>query len=414
MFRKILNIFNVILINHSKYLFATAIIDKLFFLALFVLIARKLNIEHYGAVVTFSAIAQIYFQIVELGFSNYSQRSLSRDQLPKEQILTLLNTRILISLPVLLIPNFYLGFADKDQYYFIFMFSVFIYLNFINTLFFSFYLGRNNYRKYFYFFLRNRIPHFALLIVLQFKILSLLNFQIFVTLTSLSMLIYEWFIVKEYFSLEYRFGISIKLLAKTLRVSLPMWLGLIAVKIYDRIDIVFIENIIGVKSVAIYSVAYSLYKLPQIFSSSILTPTFIRFSKEFHTVGKINLYESKKILVILLSFSLMYFLLMYFTGKIIIINLWGFDFQESYKILLLLNVGLPFLLLNNFSGVILNSANQEKLAMFAAIFSATLGLVLYPITIHYFNVLGAIYTTILIEFIVFVIQLFFILKRGIL
>jgi O-antigen/teichoic acid export membrane protein len=74
---------------------------------------------------------------------------------------------------------------------------------------------------------------------------------------------------EEKLNLQLRFDYSV--LKKILYSSVPIGIGIIFVLVYDRIDILIIERFLSFEAVAVYSIAYSLYKIPTIISGVILT-----------------------------------------------------------------------------------------------------------------------------------------------
>lgn len=407
------NIFKSQIVTQSKFLFIANSLDKVFYFLFFVVLARILNIENYGLVIAFTAVLQIFFQFVELGFHTYIQRSISREELKDEEVACIINSRILVSSFVFLLPLIYFHESSRDFILFIYAFTLTHYLIFISGLVSSFYFGKNNSKKYLLFFIKSVIPKYFLLIFLFLNFLSLIVYQTVLVVLHLLILINELVLIKNTEDVSYSFYIKWRTLKKILRTSLILSIGLIAVSIYDRLDVVILREFLGSEPVAIYGVAYSIYKIPLMFSGTVLVPIFTRFSKEYRDDGKLDVRKVNQIVKYFLLFSIVYYIVIFFIGDSLIQLLWGKEFLDSYNVLILLNFSIPFVLLNNLTGVILNSTNKEKLATGAAIISTVFGLFLYPITIILLGLKGAIISTILIEAIVFLVQFKCIINKKI-
>lgn len=410
-FNKIRNLFGKSIFENSKYLILSSIIDKFFYFLFFVVIARKTSIENYGIIVTYFATTFILLQLTEFGLNNYVQKFTATSKLDYEKFSNIFSLRLFFSIIIFSVPFLFYNKIHLSFFFFLLLLSFFQYSFSLFSLFLSYYLGINNYRKFLFLSLLLTFPRFFLLVLLLNDIINLIIFQTIASIILLIILLFEYKSLKN--NLKILPKLDFKLIRNIFNISLPISLGLIFVKIYDRIDIIFIEKIIGLRSVAIYGVAYSIYKLSQMFSSAVLTPIYSEFSKSYSMSKTIDSNEVKSVIKIFIAFIIFYYLFIFIFGEYIIVNLWGDDYFESYKILILLLFAMPFLMLNNFTGVILNAINKEKYAMFAAMTSAFLGFILYPILVYYFGLLGAIISTIFIELMVLGIQTIFIINSKI-
>ena len=138
--------------------------------------------------------------------------------------------------------------------------------------------------------------------------LSLVQFQIIFAFLYLVILIKEILFIKKRDNLLFNLSISVTKLRRVLKVSLVMSTGIIAVTLYDKLDVIFLERLVNAKSVAIYGVSYSLYKIPQMFFNSLLTPIFSIFSNEFHFKGSLKVSLVNQIIKYFILVSILYFL----------------------------------------------------------------------------------------------------------
>lgn len=400
--------------NQSKFILIANILDKVFYFIFFVVLSRLLDIEHFGLIITYSAVIAIFFQFVEFGFNFYIQRSISRNESWGDEFVNIFYFRILIASLVFLFPLLYFFGKDLEIQFFIIAFTFTNYLLFLSELVTRYYFGKSNFKGFFRYFLSGTIPKYILLMFLLLGFLSLVQFQIIFAFLYLIILIKEILFIKKRDNLLFNLSLSVKKLRRVLKISLVMSTGIIAVTLYDKLDVIFLEKLVNAKSVAIYGVSYSLYKIPQMFFNSLLTPIFSIFSNEFHFKGNLKVSLVNQIIKYFILVSILYFLFILFLGKGLIVLLWGTAFVDSFLVLLILCFSIPFVLLNNLTGIILNSTNREKLATLAALFSAILGIIIYPILIYFGELLGAVLSTIIIEMSVFLIQLKFIIDQKIL
>jgi len=91
-------------------------------------------------------------------------------------------------------------------------------------------------------------------------------------------------------------------------------------------------------------------------------------------------------------------------------NTYGEKYVPSAEILRYLVLALPFLFLNNLTGVTLNSINKEKLAFFSTTTASVFNILLNLLLIKMIGITGAVVSTIMTELLVFLMQLFFLVK----
>jgi O-antigen/teichoic acid export membrane protein len=211
---------------------------------------------------------------------------------------------------------------------------------------------------------------------------------------------------------DYSFRISLKgdILKRIFASSFPMGLGIFFVVVYDRIDILLIQNIIGLESVSFYAVAYSFYKIPYLIGAVFLTPLYTDFSVEFELKKKIGYDKIKKLGLVLVIFSILSILIYFFLSDFLIENIYGKKYLLSSEILKLLVIALPFLFLNNLTGVTLNSIKKEIYAFFSTTSGCVFNIILNILLLKIIGIAGAVVATIMTELLVFLIQIFYLMK----
>ncbi len=400
------------LLQNGIYVFLSNLLEKFTFFALFVLLARFYPAKTYGIIIATFAFSNILISFFEGGFNFYIQRlaATSEKDIPKysSQLLTL---RIYLTIPYLAISIFYFFWSEGTDIVVCSIIAVtialFSFTNYFNSIFF----GLKKYRATFVFL---SISRFLLIATFFLFFYSHLRTEIVVLSFIISAVVHLVLLV-AYLNHS---GIFIRIvkpkwmiIKPILKSSLPMGAGMIFVWIYDRVDTLVIQNFIGLEAVAFYAVAYSIYKAPQSLSNFLLTPLFSEYSSFYKTnkyISKNNFYNKALILVILaIAFSLPIY---FFSAKIIVL-LYKIKYLVSSPILMLLIFGLPGLLLNNLTGTTLNSSNNEKYVTISVFVIAVGNIIANFILIYlYRSIYFAALVSIISEYLVFIIQLYFLYK----
>ena len=180
--------------------------------------------------------------------------------------------------------------------------------------------------------------------------------------------------------------------------------------VYDRIDVLLIQKIISLEAVSFYAIAYSLYKIPSIFIPIVLTPLFTDLSSEFEKNKKIDLSILKNLSLLLLILSVCSIITIYFLADVLIGLTYGDKYLSSTNLLILLVFALPFLFLNNLTGVILNSIKKEKVAFYSAVIAAIFNILINVLLLNFVGIEGAVVSTIITEILILLIQFNYLLK----
>src|ERR1035437_1063400 len=349
------------ILSESQYVFYINLIEKIVFFVFFLILAWELDKSTYGLIATVFAFCNLSGSLFDLGFGFYFQReSGSRDI--KSEIESAISFRffLLIFFALVVFVYFYSNLLINPVI--ISIIGLLVYLNGFNVILNSFLYGRKKYKKSFMGFLLSRLIYIVLIAL--FLILKVQSYMILVTLL-ISVVIHFFILLnlckQENLQINLRFNRLI--LSKILKSSVPIGLGSIFVLLYDRLDILIIERIISFEAVAIYSIAYSLYRVPQLISNVILTSVYTDLSKSFATKKSIDPHAIMIVCIMLVIISLFSVLLVNMFGEPIILFFYGNKYASSIPYLKYLVFALPGLFLNNLTGVISNSIRKEKIPM---------------------------------------------------
>jgi O-antigen/teichoic acid export membrane protein len=399
------------LLRRGQYIFYTTLLEKFIFFIIFIIIARRYSVSEYGTLTSGFVLGYILVSLFELGFANYFQRRTASDPSKSVEQFNSAFTFRLLSYFIIIIITYLSNFWDSSfnmSLNVIVVSSLFIFST--NWLLIKIFYGLNEYELVFKRFIVSRcilIVSSALLILTDIS-LTLFSMAFFISAFS------EFILLAVILSRKggYTFKISLKqeILKRIFASSVPMGLSVFFVLVYDRIDILLIQNIIGIESVGFYAVAYSFYKIPYIIGGAFLTPLYTDLSAEFELKKKIDYARIKKLGLFLIFYCLLSITVIYFLSDFLIENTYGEKYVPSAEILRYLVLALPFLFLNNLTGVTLNSINKEKLAFFSTTTASVFNILLNLLLIKMIGITGAVVSTIMTELLVFLMQLFFLVK----
>ena len=404
--------FLINLFRRGQYIFYTSFLEKLVYFLIFLVLARKFSVAEFGALTSVFVLGYILSSLTELGFANYFQRRTASDvQKSIEEFNSAITFRLITYLIVLLssvLYNYYLERTVGLVLTVIIVTSVFIFNS--SWLLIKIFFGLNEYTGVFRRFIISRIILIAGSVILIFTDISITLFSTVFLVSAISEFVLLSLLLRQKKDYSLKPELNVEILKKIFASSVPMGLGVFFVVIYDRIDILLVQKIIGFESVGIYAVAYSIYKIPQVFSNIFLTPFYSDLSAEFELTHKISFEEIKKLAWLLIISCFLAIVIIYFASGLLVSLIYGEKYFRSSDILKLLIIALPFLFLNNLTGVILNSIRKERAAFYSTMIASLLNVLVNLLLLNLIGLLGAVFSTILTEMMVFLIQLSYILK----
>lgn len=397
----------------STYYFIITFFERITFFVFYLILARLLSVEKYGIIITVFAFINLLSPFLELGLPFLIQREIARNINIQDIFNSSLTLKIIVLPVYLILPLIYFNSRIASDLIIILFISIISYLINFNLFFQSIYYGLSNFRHALSATIISRAIFF-LFITLFF----LLNFQLiyFLFLLIIILLIQLVFLASKLnrFFDSFHFTWDFLVLKKTIKNSFPIGVGLIFVTISDRIDILILEKIINFNSVAYYAVAYTIFRNLQIISTTLLIPEYTKISAQYTTnkmiVTEKFLYYYKYILII--SFLLIVFF--YFLSNPILTLLFGIKYSGSSIYLQLLTLALPGVFLNHLTGIICNSTLNSKVPAYSTGLGTLINLVVNLTTIPFWGIMGAVISTIITEYFIFIFQFIFLYKNHIL
>ncbi len=227
-------------------------------------------------------------------------------------------------------------------------------------------------------------------------------------LTNFTLLIYAFFILLRYFS-KPKFRLKWEYLKWTIKESLPFGLSTLFYTVYFYIDSVMLSYMKSNTSVGFYNAAYKITFILLFIPAAYLRSIFPLLSQFFIT-AKNSIYKAYRI-------TLKYFLILAcFTGlfiytyaDIIIRLFYGQKYSPSIPVLKTLGIAVAFSFLARVPSNILGAINRQRIDFLVTMGLMFLNVILNFIFIPYLDFLGAGITTLITEFVSFILLTFILL-----
>lgn len=383
--------------KNISWLFAEKLLRMIVGLFVGIWVARYLGPEQFGLLSYALSFVGLFIAISTMGLGEIVIRELVNDENRRDELLgTAFWLKLIGAFSVLIILAIAINFTSNDQQTNILIFiiasaTIFQSFNVIDFFFQSKVLSK-------FVAYANMISLFTSSIIKITLIIveaPLIHFAYVISFDSLVLAMgYIFYYLNNNLSLrKWRFD---KTVATALLLdSWPLIFGSIAASIYMRIDQVMIKELINTKAVGYYSVAVRLCDL-WLFVTMVLTQTL---SPSIIKAKKINqaLYLSKlqDMYNLLIKLSFLISIIMSLFARKIVLILYGVEYAESIKILLIYIWSINFVFLSNASWAYYINENLQKIASLRLIYGSIINIILNVILIRYYGLIGAAISTII-------------------
>lgn len=388
--------------SDSFYVLLSNIIEKIVFFLLFAVMARGFEKEVYGFVVSAFALGNIASSFFDFGFVFYFQREAAAGSREfYSRLYSAVVFRLLAWIPFTLIVTGY-GHSLNGSMISLLLITSSVFIFGVNNDLSAVLYGRKEYKKSVIFLAKARtlLLIFFTGVYLFSANADLLVSSFFVSGAAHFLLLASYVRAIRETPAKFSFG-DVKTM---ILLALPMSLGFIANWVYDKIDVLVIGKLLDLESVAVYATAYSVYKLPQSLGNSIVNPLYSAFSSDFALHGRINFRRYKWQIYLLLLFSAVMAGAFFFLSEMIITLIYSVKYISAGGILSVLAFGVPFLLLNNVTGITLNAMRKDlhvtSVVMLAGLLNIGLNLYFLP----RWGIMAAVYATIFTEGMILLLQ----------
>ena len=395
--------------RNSFFIFLNSILDRGIFFLFYIFLAHNVSRQEYGLIASVFAFTNILQAIFDLGLPFYLQREAAVAKDFKNEMNSVILLKIISIILFIPIPLIYFMYNLNTDPKIVLIISLISFLWGVSSILNAIFYGYNRFRDSSLCLLLSRaIILFAFLINFIINLSPLFILIVFVISSILHIVCFILYFRKNKIW-AFQFTVNFDLIKKIIKSAFPMGLGVIFILIYDRADILILQNISGLGPVAFYSVAYSFYRSLQIFGLIFLIPKYNEFSKSYFSGKRMSLPKVKAVLITLLSSAFLIILIASVFGRDLIRIIYSPAYLYSGNIFVLLSFALPGVFMNNFTGVFLNSIRKEKIPAVTTGIGALFNIIVNILLISSIGIWGAVITTILTEYFVFLLQFLFLI-----
>ena len=377
------------------------------------ILTRYLGVENYGNYSLVFAYLMFFGPLFDIGFHVTVINEINKSNLSEKLFGTYFWIKLLISFLSILIPILVLFF--------------FPYSTFQKTLIIigAIALGLGNFVGYGNAFLQARMRLDVvsyidilnkLITVISIAILVYLKANIYLILSSVLIaniisLLLTFHVLRNYINFSFTFDRETAI--KLTRMSVPIGIASILSLIYFRADIIMVSVIKGVKEVGIYSLSYRIFENSLIFWSFYIANFYPLASYYFHRkeTSKYNLLVRSSIKLAIIS-GIVIIILGFFLSPLLVEILGGNSFSDSILPLRILLLSTVLFFINNLLYYLFFINNRSDVLVKSLFLAFLANILLNLVLIPKYSYLGASFSTIITEIILFVIY-FVKIKRKI-
>jgi len=370
---------------------------RLFKFLLVVFSARILGPEGWGSFQYVLSIASIFFIVSDWGISNLLIRDYQQKGDFKERIHTgslIREILVFLSLIIALIAS--LIFENQNFRKTFIILAFFLFLSNLRDYITSFFQAIQKMEKQFV------VNFIESLLTLIFGIIFLLTLKNMVSL-SLTYFLGMFFslifclLLAKNFLIYLKPKINYEFIKYYLINGLPLALFGMLGFIFFTTDQIILGKLKGVEMVGYYSIATRIILILTTFPSLFLTSLFPQLALSVSNKERLrNIFKKSIPFILLISFSIFVFVLIFADFLPL---LFGQKYIPSIQPLKLLSLILLFLPLTNLFDNFLFSINRQWQDFFITLFCALLNVVLNFILIPQYSIFGAIYATLISQFV---------------
>lgn len=385
------------------YTGSAALVDKFLFFLFFLFVGRFFNETEIGKLSIALNTANIFGILSDFALPIIIQRKLSYSRngsifFNECFLIKAISSALYYPVFIFIIINYFDSDLLQSS---IIYFAVFLFTS--SNFFLHKLLGQKKYSEYFLIILITRI---ILILITIIGCITNVSAYIYIALFSASIFNYIILFYQNEFQIKIKIG-NIRYVKKMLKTSFYIWIGLLVVFLYDKIDLLLIGNLLGNKEAGLYYVAYSFIKSITIITSFYLISGFTDLSEHFiKNKQEFIVYRNKVIFTSFVVGSIMV-LFYYILGDYILKILYGDKYFISGQIVKILSFSILFMIMNFTFGVILNSMRYTAGPMFGGIISLLFNSIFNWIYIPVYGIIASAYLVVFTEIIMMIFMVFY-------
>lgn len=391
-------------IKSGLFVFSNQLIERVVYLTLYIVLAHISSKNEYGIIITIFAFSNIIQILFDFGFPFYIQREIASDQECISKLNTVFTIKYLSFPIVILIELVYLSFIRNINPVWVLVIGSSNFLQSINQIYSSVLYGKELYKEQIEVNALSKVIYFLFVLSVFFLKNNIILFLLALIVSNSYLLYRQREVFKSNILKKYKYMFSLKGYREIFLSSLKIGGGLIFVTIYDRIDILIIQMLMSYENVAVYSVAYSLFRSTQMIGTGVLMPIYTKYSAIYKRNHNFIFSKIKHDGLLLIALSGCIIIAAGLFGEWIVKLFFGNAYYYSGMVLFVLTFALPGVFMNNFTGVIANSSRKEKIPLITTFIGVLIGITINFILIPVVGIYGAVVATIITEYSVFILQ----------
>ncbi|MCX7877444.1 MAG: MATE family efflux transporter [Ignavibacteria bacterium] len=391
--------------GESIYLLLMNVADRVFSFILFIIIARVSYETVYGQIVTMFTLSSVCAIFFDMGLNAYLQREIAAGGDKTDVFSRIFSLGMILFFPYLTVSYLVYQVLYATIPLFLFLISLLIIhvsslVNIVNKAL----AGLGIYKGQFTAFLIPRI-----LVSLMFFISLYFGEAIADNMLMLFFLavVLNLIIVFVYAGRSgIRFSFSLGRIMPVIKSALPLGLAVIFNFLYDKIDVLIISSYRGFGETAYYSAAYGIFKTSSIAFSFLMVSGFTEVSSMRNNIEEVRKFFRQTIVKVLMI-CLVTALFIYFSAELLIDFFYTDRFKKSSEVLKILSFAIPFLGLNNLTGITINGLGYFKVVMYITLVGLLLNSMLNLFFVPIYGIFASAFITVLTEFLILSGEYFF-------
>ena len=394
--------------KNTFWLTVSTVINKLLALGLIIYAARILGAEGYGKFTFALAFVSLLMIFSDFGLSAIVTREFAREKEKKEEFYSIISLKVLLAFGtfILILLASFLAVPEKDTQTIILILALFFLANSFIGICYSFFHARQKmeYEAWFETLQILMISGLGFLVLFKFPSLENLSYAyFFAALTALIFVLFFFHFKIFPLKIEWNFLVW----KKFLKMSWPLALIGLFGAIYSYTDSVMLGYWNMLAETGWYNAAYKIVMaglIPMGLIGASFYPALSKFSKESKEKFQ-KAWDYELEIMILLSLPLVVSGMV--LGPKIIYSFYPFDFSPSILAfqILILTAGIIFLYRPFYDAMIV--LNQQAKTFWITIAGAVTNVILNLILIPKYSLYGAAVATVITNFLILLIIIFF-------
>lgn len=389
-------------ITDSKFILFQNVVDKISFFMIFLILARTLQNDTYGKIITVFTLCNSLAVIFNFGLPIYLQRlaaqsnNIIKNIYNYSLVLNILSFFLYMPLVIIFVNLF---FGDIE-FIIVLIIALTVYISFSASIPFGYLSGIKKYKSVFSIVLFSRtLSVILLLLVLIINITSPVYLLIPILLSGILYFSLQYITSKKELSAINFHDIQSDKLINLLKVTMPLYLAVVFNFLYDKIDVLIISRILNYSELSYYSIGYGVYKSATLAFAFLLVGGLTKASYLSKRKNGIKLFI-KKYTAIILMITIPIFLMFFLFPDFIINIFYGKKYENSIFILKWLSPAVILIGLNNLTGIVLNAFGMFRANMMITLIGLLVNILLNILFVNYYGIIVSVIATIITEFII--------------